>query len=243
MGQVFLLNESHDFPHADLASAEGLIAIGGDLSPERVLKAYSQGIFPWYAIGDPIMWWSPDPRMVLFPNQFLLSKSLRKLMNSNIFRFSFDQAFEAVLNSCANSVRKGQPDGTWITHDYKLAFMALHQSGLAHSVEVYQNEKLVGGLYGLSMGKVFFGESMFFIVPNASKAALTFLVDFLLQNEFDFIDVQQDTEHLRSLGAELVQRKEFLRLLNESLDYNSLIGAWGTGNELLKKIDFNHVSN
>ncbi len=241
MGQVFLLNESHVFPDADLASPEGLIAIGGDLSPDRVLKAYSQGIFPWYNDGDPIMWWSPDPRMVLFPERFRLSKSLRKLIRSHTFRYSFDRAFGEVINSCAHSVRNGQESGTWITSDYKLAFKALHQSGLAHSVEVYQNEKLVGGLYGLSLGKVFFGESMFFQVPNASKAALAFLIDFLLQNNFDFIDVQQNTEHLRSLGAELMQRKVFLQSLNESLDCDSLIGVWGSGNEVLDRLDFNRA--
>jgi leucyl/phenylalanyl-tRNA---protein transferase len=226
MNRIYLLNDSHIFPSVKQASREGLIAIGGDLHPSRVLKAYSQGIFPWYSEGDPIMWWSPDPRMVVIPQTFKPSKSLSRLMRSGIYSVGYDSAFNSVMTYCAKTGRQGQ-EGTWITDDYQEAFKKLHLAGLAHSVEVYREEKLVGGLYGLSLGKVFFGESMFHLEPNTSKIAFAALVDFMLVRDMTLIDAQQETNHLKNLGGSAVDRSDFLEILKEALSHPTCKGNWG----------------
>ncbi len=209
---VFQLSDKIIFPDPNLAEPDGLLAIGGDLSQERLLLAYSNGIFPWFSDGYPILWWSPNPRMVLIPKEFKRHKNLRRLVNKKYFSVTFNKNFEGVINSCAGVSRENQ-DGTWITDNMKQAYIALHHSGYAHSVEVWENDNLVGGLYGVLMGKVFFGESMFYKVSNASKVALWYLVDRLLDIGIELIDVQQETEHLKSLGARLIDRESFLNLL------------------------------
>ncbi len=209
---VFQLSDKIIFPDPNLAEPDGLLAIGGDLSQERLLLAYSNGIFPWFSDGYPILWWSPNPRMVLIPKEFKRHKNLRRLVNKKYFSVTFNKNFEGVINSCAG-VSRGNQDGTWITDTMKQAYIALHHSGYAHSVEVWENDNLVGGLYGVLMGKVFFGESMFYKVSNASKVALWYLVDRLLDIGIELIDVQQETEHLKSLGARLIDRESFLNLL------------------------------
>ncbi|RLD45610.1 MAG: leucyl/phenylalanyl-tRNA--protein transferase [Bacteroidetes bacterium] len=225
---IYQLPEEPLFPNPEMAEEDGLLAVGGDLSPERLLNAYSQGIFPWYSEGQPLLWWSPDPRMLLFPKDFKRSKSLSRTVQSDKFQIKFDRNFEEVINHCSKISRKGQP-GTWITEEMKNAYINLHQLGFAHSVETYLDEKLLGGLYGISLGGAFFGESMFHLVTDASKVALWNLVDRALEWNFDFIDVQQDTEHLRSLGAVNVDRKKFLILLSESLKKETRKGNWGIG--------------
>lgn len=222
---VFALNDELIFPSPEQAEKDGLLAIGGDLSPERLLLAYSKGIFPWYSQGQPILWWSPDPRMVLFPDAFKKHKNLRRTINSDKFEVHFDHSFEEVIDRCSQVERKDQPD-TWITNDMKNAFIGLHRKGFCHSVETYLDGELVGGLYGLSLGGAFFGESMFHLVTDASKVALWHLVELANRWNFDMIDVQQDTNHLRSLGAQTIDRRKFLLLLNESLKKETKIGNW-----------------
>lgn len=246
MHRVYLLNDAHIFPSAKKASPEGLLAVGGDMHPSRVLKAYTQGIFPWYSEGDPIMWWSPDPRMIVVPNQFQPSKSLKRLMRNGQYNVVFDQDFKLVMDSCANTRRKGQ-EGTWITDDYRRSFTLLHEAGLAHSAEVYRNDQLVGGLYGLSLGKVFFGESMFHAEANTSKIAFAFLVQFMLEQQMTLIDAQQETDHLKNLGGFAVDRSLFLEILHEALGYPTLTGNWGKGDAKLDYINpdkiFEHIAN
>jgi leucyl/phenylalanyl-tRNA--protein transferase len=222
---VYGLTDELLFPNPEFADKEGLLAIGGDLSSDRILLAYSKGIFPWYSDEHPILWWSPDPRMLLFPENFKVSKSLKKVINSGKFDVKFDVDFEAVIEKCATTPRNGQTE-TWITEQMKKAYTNLHTSGYCHSVETYLNGKLVGGLYGLSLGGVFFGESMFHLETDASKVALLHLVEFVRKNNFNFIDVQQDTPHLKSLGANPVSRRNFLTLLNQSLKKKTLKGNW-----------------
>ncbi len=214
------------FPDPADAGEDGLLAQGGDLAIPVLLEAYSMGIFPWYAEGSPILWWSPDPRMVLFPQRFKVSKSLQQSVRNKNFRVVFDSDFTTVIESCARILRKGQP-GTWITPEMKTAYVQLHQAGYAHSVETYLDGQMVGGLYGVSLGGVFFGESMFHSKRDASKAALYHLVQQLRKWDFDLIDVQQSTAHLKSLGAEDVPRDEFLALLNKSLKTQTRRGNWG----------------
>lgn len=213
---VFQLPDEPVFPLPDLADPDGLLAIGGDLSPQRLIQAYAAGIFPWYSEGSPILWWSPDPRLVLFPGEFKRHKNLRRLVHSNKFSITMDKDFAAVVEACSKVERKGQ-DGTWITREMQEAYIRLFELGFAHSVECRLDGKLAGGLYGVSLGKIFFGESMFHYVADASKVALWHLVDFLLENDFKLIDAQQDTPHLRSLGARLIPRKEFLKILAENI--------------------------
>lgn len=224
---VYQLNENILFPNPELSEPDGLLAIGGDLSPKRLIEAYSLGIFPWYSEGQPILWWSPNPRMVLLPNKFIRHKNLGKTVSSGKFQISFDLMFEDVIEHCSSIPRSGQDGDTWITDEMKAAYIELHKIGIAHSVEVSYNNKLVGGLYGLSIGGSFFGESMFHSITDASKVALWHLVDRLLAWKFDIIDVQQETEHLKSLGAVAMDRKEFLHLLNSSVNKKSKIGSWG----------------
>ncbi|MDZ7740710.1 MAG: leucyl/phenylalanyl-tRNA--protein transferase [Bacteroidota bacterium] len=222
---IYILGEEMGFPPAELAGKDGLLALEGDLSPERLLEAYRNGIFPWYNEDSPILWWSPDPRMVLMPKDFKVKKSFRNTLNKNIYTTSFDTDFEGVIRACAGVERKGQ-EGTWITGEMIAAYSKLHKMGYGHSVETYHEGKLVGGLYGVSLGRAFFGESMFHNRQDASKTALFRLTEKLRKWDFDFIDVQQDTSHLRSLGARSIPRKKYLSLLKESLKNKTRKGRW-----------------
>ncbi len=207
------------FPDPRTASAEGIVAYGGDLSPSRLMMAYRNGIFPWYSINDPILWWSPDPRLILELDDFKLHRSLRKKIAQ--FEIRFDSVFSEVIRECASAPRRGQR-GSWIVPEMIEAYETLHTLGYAHSVEAYQNGILVGGLYGVSVGGVFCGESMFAKVADASKVALAALVERLREGEFDFIDCQVPTEHLKSLGAKEVSREFFLRRLAMGQNETSL---------------------
>jgi leucyl/phenylalanyl-tRNA--protein transferase len=200
-----------------LKAPNGLLCAGGDLSPERIVDAYSHGIFPWFSDGDPILWWSPDPRMVLFPGELKVSRSLRKAVARGEYETRVDSAFRDVMEACAEP-REGQ-GGTWIVPEMVDAYTRLHERGLAHSVESWSDGELVGGLYGVSLGKVFFGESMFTRAPDASKVALVHLVDRLREAGFRVIDCQQATSHLASLGAREISRGEFAQLVQESIQY------------------------
>ena len=202
------------FPSVVEASKEGLLAIGGDLSSDRLLLAYRSGIFPWFEDDQPILWWSPDPRMVLFPERFKVSKSLKKVLDSNIFQVTFNQNFSEVIKQCASVKRKGQR-GTWITSEMISAYQELHEKGFAKSVEVWKEGKLVGGLYGIDLPekKVFCGESMFSKESNASKVGFYILIEKLKERNYKIIDCQVYTNHLHSLGAEEIPREEFLKAL------------------------------
>lgn len=224
---VFWLDEEQlVFPSPRLANADGILAVGGDLSPERILLAYSLGIFPWYNEGDPILWWSPDPRFVLFPRELKVSKSMRPYFNQGKFQVTLDSQFRNVIEACQGQNRPGQ-GGTWITPEMLEAYCRLHELGFAHSVEVWQDGQLVGGLYGLSLGKVFFGESMFARVANASKFGFITLVRTLEELGFTLIDCQQETEHLGSLGARSIPREDFQDLLERYAHEGTIRGNWG----------------
>ncbi|MFW5657291.1 MAG: leucyl/phenylalanyl-tRNA--protein transferase [Bacteroidota bacterium] len=207
------------FPNPENSEDEGLVAYGGSLEPEVLLSAYLQGIFPWYSEPDPILWWSPNPRLILYPKDLKVSKSLKQKIRSAKFTIRFDTAFEEVIHACATVPRPGQ-EGTWITEDMVRAYMRLHALGYAHSVEVFLDNRLVGGLYGLTLGRVFCGESMFHKVPDASKTAFYYLCNHLRSLDYAFIDAQTPTDHLKSLGAIEIERKEFLKRLKSvvSLD-------------------------
>lgn len=222
---VYRLPEAVLFPPPDHAAKSGLLAVGGDLSPERLLAAYREGIFPWYSEGDPILWWSPDPRFILLPDELCVSRSMRQFMKKGTLRVTFDRAFPVVISACRRP-RPGQ-DGTWITAEIRDAYIALHDLGFAHSVEAWREEELVGGLYGVSLGHTFFGESMFSAVPNASKTALISLVSRLKAGGFDLVDCQVETAHLAGLGARLIPRREFSARLKESLCHETRRGNWG----------------
>ncbi len=222
---VFLLDEQIRFPHPSLATRDGLLAIGGDLSPERLLTAYANGIFPWFDDESEILWWSPDPRMVLIPAEFKRSKSLRQTIRNKAFETRFDTNFHEVILQCARASRKGE-SGTWITQQMIAAYNLLHEMGYAHSVETYSDGRLAGGLYGISLGAAFFGESMFFQERDASKAALSALADRMIEWDFRFIDAQQQTGHLKSLGAKPVPRTEFLEMLSSALKFPTKTGKW-----------------
>ncbi|WP_457625947.1 leucyl/phenylalanyl-tRNA--protein transferase [Persephonella sp.] len=223
---VWLDTDEIWFPDPYSAPADYPLAVGGDLSVERLIFAYSLGIFPWYSEGEPILWWSLDPRMVLFPENLKISRSLKKVLKNKNFRVSFDTEFESVIRNCATVKRKGQT-GTWLTPEMIDAYIKLHEMGYAHSVEVYLNGKLVGGLYGVSLGGVFFGESMFHLVPDASKVAFVHLVKRLEKWGFDMIDCQQSTPHMARFGAVEIPRREFLDILKKSLKKKTLKGNWG----------------
>ncbi|MFA5180847.1 MAG: leucyl/phenylalanyl-tRNA--protein transferase [Syntrophales bacterium] len=222
---IFRLTEEIVFPPPRLAAEGGLLAVGGDLATERLILAYQNGIFPWYGEGEPILWWSPDPRFVLFPDKLKVSRSMRGLLKKNLFTVTFDTCFREVVAACQET-RKGREEGTWITAAMMAAYIRLHELGLAHSVEAWREGALVGGLYGVSLGKCFFGESMFTKVANASKAALITLVKTLAEYDFRLIDCQVYTDHLYSLGAEMVGRGDFLHLLRKALDCETLRGNW-----------------
>jgi leucyl/phenylalanyl-tRNA--protein transferase len=202
---IFQLDNRLIFPDPELAEPDGLLAIGGDLSAERLMNAYAQGIFPWYSEKEPILWYSPHERFVLFPNQLKISKSMRKVLQSNQFSVTFNQQFEAVIHACASAFRVGQ-NGTWITEEMEKAYLELHLQGKAHSIEVWQHDELAGGLYGVEINNIFCGESMFSKVSNASKTALIALCQ---QKNYELIDCQMYTEHLESLGAVMISRKEY----------------------------------
>lgn len=197
------------FPNPSLADADGLLAIGGDLRAERLVLAYQNGIFPWYSDEDPILWFSPHERCVIYPERLKVSKSLKKVLASNALTVTVDQQFELVISHCAKTPRKDQP-GTWITQDMQAAYLSLHKLGWAHSIEVWQGETLVGGLYGIAMGNVFCGESMFSLASNASKVALFALCKRM---KFELIDCQLPNDHLLSLGAEMIDRETYLTIL------------------------------
>jgi leucyl/phenylalanyl-tRNA---protein transferase len=222
---TYLLRNSIVFPPAEEADDDGLLALGGDLSVERLIAAYSNGIFPWYDETSPILWWSPDPRMVLFPEEFIVSHSLRQTLRKNTFRVTFDLAFEDVIDSCSRKVRPGQ-NGTWIVPEMKEAYIRYHDRGYAHSVEVWQNGILAGGLYGVSIGRIFCGESMFYNVTNASKVAFFHLTGNLKKNNFVLIDAQLHTSHLESLGARLIERRKYLEILKENIGLRDEKSIW-----------------
>ncbi len=209
---MFFLSDRLEFPPVENANSEGLLAVGGDLSPERLILAYQNGIFPWFNEDSLILWWSPNPRMVLFPHKIKVSKSMRKVLRSNQFRLTKNTCFERVLNLCANVKRVGQ-QGTWITADMKQAYLGLHEKGFAVSYEVWESNELVGGLYGIDMKQAFCGESMFSTVANASKFAFICLAQELEKKNYKLIDCQLYTEHLASLGAEEIPRSKFMELL------------------------------
>ena len=222
---VYGLTEELIFPPPELAEPDGLLAVGGDLSVERLRLAYSMGIFPWYTSDSPILWWSTDPRLVLFPDELRVSRSLRQTMRRDIYTITFDSDFRGVISACARAERPGQ-EGTWITPEMKEAYIALHAQGAAHSVEAWQGGRLAGGLYGVSLGRVFFGESMFALEPDASKAAFVRLVESLGQWGYALIDCQQSTEHLRRFGAREIARRDFLAILDREAGEPD---AWGNG--------------
>jgi leucyl/phenylalanyl-tRNA--protein transferase len=210
---VFALEKELYFPPVNLAEPDGLLAIGGDLSPERLLFAYKQGIFPWYE-GEYILWWSPDPRFVLFSDELKISKSMRALLKKKAFDFTINKAFEKVIHECKNIKRPGQR-GTWITDEVETAYIRMHELGYAISAETWKDGMLVGGAYGLKLGKMFFGESMFSKMNNASKYAFIQLVQHLKQEGVELIDCQVYTEHLESLGAKMIGRKEFTTTIHK----------------------------
>ena len=210
-----------------MKSPNGLLCAGGDLSPERIVEAYSRGIFPWFSEGDPILWWSPDPRMVLFPEELRVSRSLRKTVARGTYAVRVDTAFAAVMRECA-APRDGQ-GGTWIVPEMIAAYTQLHERGIAHSVESWLEGELVGGLYGVSLGKVFFGESMFARAPDDSKVALVHLVERLRAADNRVVDCQQATAHLASLGAREIPRSAFAQLLRESIQYPPSGERWTPG--------------
>lgn len=211
----WLVNDA-PFPPLDLALAEpnGLLCAGGDLSPGRLLDAYRRGIFPWFSDGQPVLWWSPDPRMVLFPAGFRVSRSLRKTLRAGNYEIRLDSDFAAVIDACAQTWRPGQP-GTWITPEMRRAYLNLHDLGWAHSVETWKDDKLAGGLYGLAIGRMFYGESMFSRHTDASKIAAAHLARFLEERNFGMIDCQMYTAHLASLGAREIPRNDFIRRMEE----------------------------
>lgn len=204
------------FPPVEEADEDGILAVGGDLSPERLLLAYRSGIFPWFDEDEPILWWSPEYRMVVFPEEFVVSKSMRNILNRNIFKVTFNQNFREVISNCSSIKRNGQ-NGTWITNDMIEAYCKLNEMGIAKSVEVWQDDVLVGGLYGIDLGNVFCGESMFSKVSNASKVAFVSLVKKLKDENYKLLDCQVHNDHLESLGAREIHREDFLRILNRGI--------------------------
>jgi len=222
---IYRLFEEPIFPDPEEAEPDGLLAVGGDLSPQRLLTAYANGIFPWYAEDSPILWWATNPRLVLLPDEFHIPRSLRRVLNRSTFTLTLDTDFISVIEGCARSPRPDQ-EGTWIVDEMKEAYILLHELGYAHSVEAWKDGELVGGLYGVSLGSGFFGESMFFTVPDASKAAFCALVQQLKAWNFTFIDCQQTTHHLLRFGAKEMQRFRFMAMLREAMDDPTREGKW-----------------
>ena len=232
---VFRLPPEHIFPDPRLAREDGLLAVGGDLDPQRVLLAYAYGIFPWYSEGQPILWHSPDPRFVLLPDELHVGRSLRKTIRKQRFDLTLDRAFEDVLTSCAKVHRPGQR-GTWITRDMHRAYLQLHQAGFAHSAEAWQNGQLVAGLYGISIGSVYFGESMYTSVADGSKVAFVALMHQLKAWGFTLIDSQVHTQHLERFGARHLPRERYLELLERGIEHGTRRGEWRFDAEVLQRV-------
>lgn len=223
---VFWLNDNElSFPHPSLAEPGGLLAVGGDLSVDRLVLAYRNGIFPWFEEDGQFYWYAPDPRWVLFPGELKVHKSMRSVFNGHKFRYSLDTAFSEVMRHCAGALRSGQ-EGSWISGIFIESYSKLHETGVAHSVEVWQGDELVGGLYGLALGKIFYGESMFAKAPNASKAGFITLVQALEKAGFRLIDCQQETPHLTSLGARGISGELFMEYLANNVYEKTLVGKW-----------------
>ena len=222
---VFFLSKKISFPPLDFASKEGLIAVGGDLSCRRLLYAYENGIFPWYSDGEPILWWSPDPRLVLYPKELKISKSLKKIIRKDKFQITSDTAFKQVIIACART-RRSKGTGTWITDEMQNAYCKLYRAGYAHSFEAWFESRLVGGLYGVALGKCFFGESMFTLITDASKTAFVKLVEYLDKHSFSLIDCQISSPHLLRFGAREIPRDRFIRQLDKALEEPTIKGCW-----------------
>lgn len=212
---MYFLTKTLFFPPVSETDEDGILAVGGDLSPERLVLAYQNGIFPWFEDDDPIIWWSPNPRMVLLFDELVISKSMRNILNRKMFKVTFNQNFRDVISNCKKIKRDGQ-NGTWITDDMVEAYVKLHELGIAKSVEVWQDKKLVGGLYGIDLGHVFCGESMFSKVSNASKVAFIILAQQLQKNNYKLIDCQVYNDHLASLGCREIEREDFLTVLKSN---------------------------
>ncbi len=225
---LFRLSKRLDFPPAWLARSDGLLCIGGDLSTRRLLLAYENGIFPWFSEAEPILWWSPDPRLVLFPEDINISKSLKKKIRKNHFKVRVDSSFEQTIAACAKP-RKNEPEGTWLVNEMIEAYIKLHTLGYAHSVETFREDKLVGGLYGVCLGGSFFGESMFSFESDASKIALVALATHLKKFCFDLIDCQVTTSHLLRMGATEISRNSFLDIINQSVKREDIKNIWTPG--------------
>jgi len=232
--KLALLLDNTPFPPVDQALDEpnGLLAAGGDLSPQRLLDAYHHGIFPWFNADEPVLWWSPDPRMVLFPQEFKVSRSLRRTLRNKQYEVKADSAFERVMRACA-APRAGQ-DGTWIHEEMVAAYTALHRMGYAHSIEVWMDGELAGGLYGVAIGRMFYGESMFSRRTDASKIALAHLAKQLARWNFGMIDCQMNTRHLASLGAREIPRAEFVARLRELIHYPDIASPWKLDHDLVE---------
>jgi len=214
---ITFLSRNLEFPHPGQAGPDGLLAVGGDLSPQRLMEAYSRGIFPWYGPGSPILWWSPDPRLILFPDSLHIPRSLRRVLNSGKFTITADQAFKKVIECCAG-VRRAGGHGTWLVPEMVSAYVRLHHMGMAHSVEAWHCGRLAGGIYGVTMGGIFFGESMFYRVPDASKTTLVYLCSILKKKGYLLMDCQQTTQHMLRFGAEEVSRTFFLTQLRKGIN-------------------------
>lgn len=223
------LGKEIKFPDPRFASRQGLLALGGDLSVQRLIFAYQLGVFPWYNEGEPILWWSPDPRFVLYPSAIKVSKSMRRILRSEHFEVRYDTAFDQVIDYCARVPREGQ-NGTWLIPEMQEAYRTLHQLNIAHSVETWQNGELVGGLYGIALGRVFYGESMFARQSNASKVALVHLARQLQRRGFVLIDCQAETSHLSSMGADFIPRDRFLDILQANEPHMKAPVDWGGWN-------------
>ncbi len=232
---VFLLSDNINFPPPHFARKDGLLAIGGDLSRERLLLAYRKGIFPWYSNGEPILWWSPDPRLVLYPEELRVSRSLKKTIRKDRFLITMDKAFFKVIQSCAE-IRLSKKQPTWIIPEMIDAYCQLHESGYAHSVEAWYQGKLAGGLYGLALGNCFSGESMFTHVTDASKVAFVYMVTFVKSLGFQMIDCQVKTSHLMSFGAREIPRKTYLQQLEKTLENFQAYGKWNFNADLIREL-------
>jgi leucyl/phenylalanyl-tRNA--protein transferase len=229
---VFQLTDQIAFPPPELAEPNGLLAVGGDLFPARLVEGYRQGIFPWYSEGNPILWWFTSPRLVLFLEEFKISSRLRRYHRNSEMNCTINEAFEAVISACAET-RKEKGEDTWITDEMASAYIEMHRQGYAHSVECWNGTRLAGGLYGIALGKVFFGESMFSEAPNSSKFSLIHLVSFLSKNRYRLIDCQMTTPHLVSMGAEEIDGSEFRQLLEQHIQSTAPDSGWydGTDNQ------------
>ena len=226
MALQVLSPDEHVFPHPFTCFEDGFLCVGGDLHPQRLLLAYQFGIFPWYSQGEPLLWWTPFPRMVLYLDQLKLSKSLKSTIRKEKFRISFDTQFSHVIEQCSTVPRQGQRGGTWITSEMKMSYQQLHEMGYAHSVEVWLGSEIVGGLYGIALGKIFYGESMFFHEPNASKVGFAALCKRLVQHQFKFVDCQQETPYMATFGAKTIPANVFMNELRRNALLDQGRGKW-----------------